>query len=1046
MRIPSLFTFAIVALAGCPGDAPPDSDTTAGDTAGDTTLADGSGDTSDPDTAGDSGPGDSGPGDDGDTGATWAWPYPEVPVELGADPSWKRALTVPGDPFAVVPYTDFGTPDAAWIKWTLLTRDPDELLFQNGNVEPFHADFATAHLPMFSGMSPAEFDAVTLRYSPSGQLAILGAVLVAPAMTGRQEYAVQIVGEDPYDRELVRAVFDRVVAAVDAPEGWRPLYFPAYAQADVARAHRGWFASHGVEVASPERWLDGDGCYAAGWALGRLTHVAASDLGAAYAAGRLRPDDVLLIDAVPAEVPRVAGIIALGSATPSSHVAILAGTFGIPFAFIADEDAQAAALALDGEQVAVRVRSAYGRCDVDVMPLGDDLHPDDRAALLALKAPAPIDFPPKATYGALTVGYDAVDAGFVRYVGGKAAGFRLLRAAIPDHSPEAIALTFDLWDAFMAQPSPAGGGETLAEAIAARLAPFDAWPPPDMGALEAGLAAVRALVREASVPEATRPTIEAALAGFDARRKIRFRSSTNVEDLASFSGAGLYDSYSGCLADDQDDDDVGPSLCDPSKANERGVFRAIERVYASLYNDNAFLARLERGVDEATVGMGVLVHHSFPDEDELANGVGTYRNHNGLQATLVTQAGAVSVTNADSSARPEIVSATAFGTGNPWYLWRSQTSSLVPIGAYVLGFEDDYRAFADLFREVSEALVAERTASGGETALLLNFEYKKMAPRGDLVIKQVRELPRADNATRSPTFLMPTGGPVGRCVFQGEAADIMANHRAKVRLSLATRGSRLDAKTLSESYLVSLDATWVAGAALATASGTPATFPGFVHGQEGESGATQDGWVTGEGAAARTFMIETRLPEEATVAETPLVRWDDQESYLWVTYATPVPTIPQYSGAPTETTTDVVRLGACPGEGPLTPRHTLRERTATAGAVSVTTRYWWPPAPGGIVAGYTAPLDRWEDTTITGLTTAPIALTGYWSQTYRPAHHNFGAEFIFEPRLEEGVSATAIAELEAADIVAIYLGFGFAPGPVIKVIGADGKLRDLRAP
>ncbi|MFL7807254.1 MAG: hypothetical protein AB8I80_01415, partial [Anaerolineae bacterium] len=50
---------------------------------------------------------------------------------------------------------------------------------------------------------------------------------------------------------------------------------------------------------------------------------------------------------------------------------------------------------------------------------------------------------------------------------------------------------------------------------------------------------------------------------FDPYKNIRFRSSTNVEDSAQFTGAGLYDSFSGCLADDLDGDELGPSICDP---------------------------------------------------------------------------------------------------------------------------------------------------------------------------------------------------------------------------------------------------------------------------------------------------------------------------------------------------------------------------------------------------------------------------------------------------------------------------------------------------
>ncbi len=68
---------------------------------------------------------------------------------------------------------------------------------------------------------------------------------------------------------------------------------------------------------------------------------------------------------------------------------------------------------------------------------------------------------------------------------------------------------------------------------------------------------------------------------------------------------------------------AGPCACEAAEPDERGVFRAIQRVYAGFYNDNAWLERRRHSADEVEVGMGVLVHHSFPDEEELANGVAT---------------------------------------------------------------------------------------------------------------------------------------------------------------------------------------------------------------------------------------------------------------------------------------------------------------------------------------------------------------------------------------------------------------------------------------
>jgi hypothetical protein len=207
-------------------------------------------------------------------------------------------------------------------------------------------------------------------------------------------------------------------------------------------------------------------------------------------------------------------------------------------------------------------------------------------------------------------------------------------------------------------------GGTLREEINNRLSSYS-YPPSDMAGLSADLAAIREGLFKNPLATDFRQqlrngvihTLQEAAYGFDPNSNIRFRSSTNVEDSEQFTGAGLYDSFSGCLADELDGDDSGPCSCDPEENNERGVFRAIRKVFASFYNDNAFLERLRHKINEDEVGMALLVHHSFPDEFELANGVATFERQSASYnyVTLVTQLGAIPVTNPEDGPLPEKV-------------------------------------------------------------------------------------------------------------------------------------------------------------------------------------------------------------------------------------------------------------------------------------------------------------------------------------------------------------------------------------------------------
>ncbi|HEY0714723.1 MAG TPA: PEP/pyruvate-binding domain-containing protein, partial [Polyangia bacterium] len=146
---------------------------------------------------------------------------------------------------------------------------------------------------------------------------------------------------------------------------------------------------------------------------------------------------------------------------------------------------------------------------------------------------------------------------------------------------------------------------------------------------------------------------EAALTAFGpgfATLPIRFRSSSNAEDGETLTGAGLYDSYRGCFADDEDSDDIGPSRClseserghlaaelarreqeqaaHPDRVwlrdivddlrgdltKERPVARALRKVYASLWNERAFEERAHYGMDHTRAFMGVAVNPSFVRE------------------------------------------------------------------------------------------------------------------------------------------------------------------------------------------------------------------------------------------------------------------------------------------------------------------------------------------------------------------------------------------------------------------------------------------------
>jgi hypothetical protein len=88
---------------------------------------------------------------------------------------------------------------------------------------------------------------------------------------------------------------------------------------------------------------------------------------------------------------------------------------------------------------------------------------------------------------------------------------------------------------------------------------------------------------------------------------MRFRSSTNAEDLDGFPCAGCYDSHTG----------------DPSNW-DGDLLLAIRKTWATVWNLRTFEERSFHSIDHKEVAMALLVHHNFPSE--AANGVAVTAN------------------------------------------------------------------------------------------------------------------------------------------------------------------------------------------------------------------------------------------------------------------------------------------------------------------------------------------------------------------------------------------------------------------------------------
>jgi hypothetical protein len=380
---------------------------------------------------------------------------PACAEEISPSPYWKNQIAFPEDPFQS---KGLAENEPAWVKFTILQvdgYDPNVVYFQDCNQYPFHYEFATELLDPFIGLSQSEFYDLSLY--ETGQQAILGAVILPP-LSGEppapdfNEYGIQFIRKDPYSKEEIAILFNLVKDCVLAAPDVNVFYFPTYEQLSTARENEEWLKSHGVIVGSPARWTTGNICYSQGWALGKLKFVPADEINLAYQNGDLLPGDILLTDGIPAEIPFVSGIITTAPTTPNSHVAILAQTFAVPFTYLAVIEDVNKAQQLIGKCIFLFVGNEDGICYVGLKDVEGILTEEEKQTILAMKKPLPLDIQPIQNYGSFWADTNGLLPGDIKYFGGKAANYGILRQSIEANSPAAFAFSFNLWNQFLDQP------------------------------------------------------------------------------------------------------------------------------------------------------------------------------------------------------------------------------------------------------------------------------------------------------------------------------------------------------------------------------------------------------------------------------------------------------------------------------------------------------------------------------------------------------------------------------------------------------------------
>lgn len=295
--------------------------------------------------------------------------------------------------------------------------------------------------------------------------------------------------------------------------------------------------------------------------------------------------DIVFTQATPEYLPTVRGLMLTAFQTPLSHLVILAKNRHIPIGVYTRLYNDSTLRSFDNQWV-----------ELTILP--DTFYVKKAEISLATTPVKTVHLKKDLETKSLISAAD-LNPKLAETVGNKAANFGLLYKVSQSGSykvPEAgFAIPFYWYDLHAKR---SGADELIRKLIA--------HPPSDPDSLQLQLKAIRKCFTKVKIDTALLHQLENRLdaSGF---RTFRFRSSTNAEDAAGFSGAGLYASKTVDLDD-----------CNKT------ISEGLQTVWASLWSYEAYIERTYFGIADADVAMGVLVHRSFPDE--AANGVAITKN------------------------------------------------------------------------------------------------------------------------------------------------------------------------------------------------------------------------------------------------------------------------------------------------------------------------------------------------------------------------------------------------------------------------------------
>jgi hypothetical protein len=543
---------------------------------------------------------------------------------------------------------------------------------------------------------------VTEYFQVEGRRYLLGTLVT---YAGSNLHTVEFTPGDAISPEQMLHAFNTVLRHVDNPTEWvlRPQ---DSSQIDRMRQIEGQAPI--VDMNAPFRGMTFQPLVpTVGY--GTLRYVEADEIDAA----NLGPRDILITNQVPYAIPLIAGLITEAFQTPLSHVNVLSRGRGTPNMALQHAREDARLQPLLGKLVRLEVR-------------GSDFLVEEADAAEAVafwnsrKPQGPASVPRLDTSLHGLVGLEDRTIDDIPSIGSKAAQLAEL-----GHTPlcaptvSGVPGTRIPTGAF-AIPVAYSLEHFLKSGASDRLAQLRQDPTfqADPTVRESGLALVQSDILAAPVDSELLTAVREKIVAVWPNQRVRFRSSSNTEDLPQFNGAGLYTS-----------DGIDAT------ASDKDLATAIRTVWASLWKLRAYDEREYYNIDQGTVAMAVLVHEAFTSEK--ANGVAISRDilepSRGDKFYINAQVGEALVTNpAPGVASDEFTYAP---TRTP-HIERVSMSSLNR-GSPVLTDEESYRVACTL-AQIHSHFRALIDPDLKNSWFAIDIEFKLIGPERQLVVKQAR--------------------------------------------------------------------------------------------------------------------------------------------------------------------------------------------------------------------------------------------------------------------------------------------------------------------